>query len=636
MSRRQTESPLDLPISQGAAEVPDRATFEVLAARDDVPGALGAREVKFLILEVDGTEPRLYFANTNTYSYHYDFATGALGLDLPLGEFNAWTYFRDDRRNLAGTVLAHDGFEAPDGGRGLYAVEFWPTDPVKAGHVALAFRAIGAAMPFAGTQLAYHPAGDTQEALYRQERERFDQLGVRVVQTSVLFGNVSYTPLNLGEGYGTLRVVDPAQVGARPATIRDVAIFGTLPNDVSHVAGIVSETPQTPLSHINLKAKQNDTPNAYVRGASTDPRITPFLDQLVRYAVTPDGFELGPATQAEVDAWLERLRPPHPRQPRRDLGPREIVDLDQLRHADAAAFGAKAANLGELRAIFPAETVPDGYAIPFSFYHDFMTVNGLYGEAARMTADTGFRSDPAVRQAMLDDFRRSRIRRGELPAELAGRIAELQARFGDGVPIRCRSSTNNEDVEGFNGAGLYDSYTHRPDEGPLEKTIKQVWASLWNFRAFDERDFYRIDQLHAAMGVAVHPNFDDEVANGVAVTKNPYEPAWPGFYVNVQVGESLVTNPDPSAVPDELLISAIGPQGEWETQFIRHSSLTADGAAVLSSAHLDELRRALQRLHRHFTDVYQRQNDDTFAMDIEFKVTIDKQLVIKQARPWVD
>jgi pyruvate, water dikinase len=97
-----------------------------------------------------------------------------------------------------------------------------------------------------------------------------------------------------------------------------------------------------------------------------------------------------------------------------------------------------------------------------------------------------------------------------------------------------------------------------------------------------------------------------------------------------------VTNPYPSAVPDELLISAIGPQGEWETQFIRHSSLTADGAAVLSSAHLDELRRALQRLHRHFTDVYQRQNDDTFAMDIEFKVTIDKQLVIKQARPWVD
>ncbi|MGH3930824.1 MAG: PEP/pyruvate-binding domain-containing protein [Pseudonocardiaceae bacterium] len=629
-------SPLDLPISQGASEVPDRATFEVLAARDDVPGALGAREVKFLMLGVNEDQPRLYFANTNTYSFHYDFATGALGVDVSLGEFNAQTYFRDDRANLAGTVIAHDGFESPEGGRGLYAMEFWPTDPVKAHHVALAFRAIGEAMPFADAQLAYHPAGDTQEALYREERAQFDQLGVRVVETSTLFGNVSYTPLNLGEGYGTLRVVDPTQVGARPATIRDVAIFSTLPNDISHLAGILSETPQTPLSHINLKAKQNDTPNAYVRGASTDPRITPFLDRLVHYVVTPDSFVLESATQAQVDSWLERLRPPHPQLPRRDLGPREIVDLDQLRNSDTAAFGAKAANLGELRTIFPAEMVPGGYAIPFSFYDDFMTANGLYDEVACMIADADFQSDPAVRERMLDDFRRTRVRRGELSAELASRIAELQARFGDGVPIRCRSSTNNEDVEGFNGAGLYDSFTHRPDEGALEKTIKQVLASLWNFRAFDERDFYRIDHLHAAMGVAVHRNFDDEVANGVAITKNPYEPDWPGFYVNVQVGESLVTNPDPAAVPDELLISAIGPQGEWETQFIRHSSLTTGGEPVLSTIHLDELRRALQRLHVHFKRVYQRQDDDAFAMDIEFKIDINDQLVIKQARPWVD
>ncbi len=625
-----------MPISQGASEVPDRATFEVLAARDDVPGALGAREVKFLMLGVDEAQPRLYFANTNTYSYHYDFATGALDVDVSLGEFNAQTYFRDDRRNLAGTVIAHDGFEAPDGGRGLYAMEFWPTDPVKAHHVALAFQAIGEAMPFAGVQLAYHPAGDTQEALYREERAEFDQLGIRVVETSTLFGNVSYTPLNLGEGFGTLRVVDATQVGARPATIRDVAIFSTLPNDISHLAGIISETPQTPLSHINLKAKQNDTPNAYVRGASTDPRITPFLDQLVHYVVTPDSFVLESATQAQVNSWLERLRPPQPQLPRRDLGPREIVDLDQLRNSDTAAFGAKAANLGELRTIFPAEMVPGGYALPFSFYDDFMTANGLYDEIVCMIADADFQSDPAVRERMLDDFRRTRVRRGELPAELASRISELQVRFGDGIGIRCRSSTNNEDVEGFNGAGLYDSFTHRPDEGALEKTIKQVWASLWNFRAFDERDFYRIDHRRAAMGVAVHRNFDDEVANGVAITKNPYEPDWPGFYVNVQVGESLVTNPDPAAIPDELLISAIGPQGEWETQFIRHSSLTTDGQPVLSVVHLDQLRRALQRLHTHFKRVYQRQDDDTFAMDIEFKVDINDQLVIKQARPWVD
>ena len=95
-------------------------------------------------------------------------------------------------------------------------------------------------------------------------------------------------------------------------------------------------------------------------------------------------------------------------------------------------------------------------------------------------------------------------------------LQSMHESFPPGTPMRCRSSTNNEDLPGFNGAGLYDSYTHRPDEGHIAKTIKQVWASLWTYRAFEERDFYRVDHLQTAMGVLVHPNYDDELANGVA------------------------------------------------------------------------------------------------------------------------
>ena len=77
----------------------------------------------------------------------------------------------------------------------------------------------------------------------------------------------------------------------------------------------------------------------------------------------------------------------------------------------------------------------------------------------------------------------------------------------DRTPLRCRSSTNNEDLPGFSGAGLYDSFTHRPDEGHLSESIKQVYASLWNYRAFEAREFYRIDHFTTAMGVLVHPQF---------------------------------------------------------------------------------------------------------------------------------
>ena len=163
-----------------------------------------------------------------------------------------------------------------------------------------------------------------------------------------------------------------------------------------------------------------------------------------------------------------------------------------------------------------------------------------------------------------------------------------------------------------------------------------MWASLWNFRAYDERDFHRIDHLGAAMGVLVHPNFDDELANGVAVTKNPYDPVWPGFYVNVQVGESLVTNPDPNATPDELLISAIGEHDEYETQYIRRSTLTTDRKPVMTREQIAGLTGLLETIQARFKEIYAKQADDGFAMDVEFKVDAAGNLAVKQARPWVE
>lgn len=630
-----TTRAVSIPKSKGATSLPDRAAFEAMARRDDVPGAAGAREVKFLLTGVDGPNPQLYFVNTRNIVYHWDFATKALGSPLSLEEFNAQTYFTDRRKNLAGTIIAHDSFKGAGGKKGLYAVEFWPTDPVKARHVAAAFKQIEKQMPFAKGQLAYHPAGSTQEALFAREKSELKRLGVKSIDSATLIGSKTFEPLNLGEGFGMLRVIDPSQPNARPPSVRDVVIFKSLPNDLTHVGGVISETPQTSLSHINLKAKQNDTPNAFLKDAANDPKVKPFIGKLVHYKVTADGIELKEATQAQADAWLDKMRPTRTQVPPRDLSLTSIVSLERLGQGDAKKVGAKAANLAELRKILPAHTSPGGLAIPFSFYDKFMKANGLYDAAKAMMADPRFKSDPAVREQLLEDFRR-RIRRADLPADLAAKIATAQRSFPADQPIRARSSTNNEDLEGFNGAGLYDSYTHRPDEGHLGETVKQVWASLWNYRAFEERDFHRIDHLGAAMAVLLTRNYDDEKANGVAVTKNVYDPNWPGLYVNVQVGESLVTNPDPNATPDELLIARIGPNREWETQYLRDSSLTPGNKHVLTEAQVRELTQVLQRVQDHFKVTYGKQDDPKFAMDVEFKIDAAGKLIVKQARPWVD
>ena len=83
----------------------------------------------------------------------------------------------------------------------------------------------------------------------------------------------------------------------------------------------------------------------------------------------------------------------------------------------------------------------------------------------------------------------------------------------------------------------------KADEGHIIKSVRQVYSSLWNYRAYEEREFYRIDHLTAAMGITVHPNFKNEQANGVAVARNIFDPTWEGYYVNSQIGEDLVTNP---------------------------------------------------------------------------------------------
>ena len=169
------------------------------------------------------------------------------------------------------------------------------------------------------------------------------------------------------------------------------------------------------------------------------------------------------------------------------------------------------------------------------------------------------------------------------------------------------------------------------------KKIKQVYASLWNFRAFEEREFFRVDHLAAAMGVLVHPNYSGELANGVAVSEDiAYQSGGYGrprmYYVNAQVGEDLVTNPEQESTPEEILLST---RGQRFDRVIRRSNRTENDSPLLSEGHLDELRESLRLIHNKFKEEYGVGVSDPFAMEIEFKVTSEGRLAIKQARPWV-
>ena len=597
--------------TDGVTALPDRATFDALSYhKDQSPDDFAY--VKFVLLDMDTDRPRVYFINSEQHRYHVTFRE-ALGLE-PTGA-----------GTLSGTIVHHVNRAARNGAAADYHFEFWPYTHYRFDVVAHAQTVLAASMPLLEDNLVYYvpkvaiPAHEREAASYRESR-------VGIVFDENILPERGFVSLNAAEGFGRLRLMAP---GERPNP-RDIVIYEALPNELPRVAGIITSVPQTPLSHVNLRAVQDGVPNAFINAALDVTDIGDFVDKHVRYSVTDDGWSMREASRAEVDAFYASSRPADEQAPQRDLSVTSITALSEIKFDDWTAFGVKAANLAVLgRLGFPTGTIPDGFAVPFYFYDEFMKHNGFYTEIRSMLADPEFQADLGVQEDRLQELRKT-IRGAPMPRWMMDDLAELQASFPEATSIRCRSSTNNEDLPEFSGAGLYDSKTQHPDEGHIAKCIKQVYASLWNFRAFVERDFHRVDHLATAMAVLTHPNYSEELANGVAVSFDPVNGDPDAYYVNAQVGEDLVTNPLALSVPEEILLRRDG-----DPTILASSNQVAEGEQIMSNEHLAQLREYLTVIHEHFEALYNPGPDESFAIEVEFKITADNILAIKQARPWI-
>ena len=466
--------------SDGAVVVPDRATFEAFA--------FSQKFMKFIIFDIDTDRPGVYFINTATHELHNTF------LD---------TVGHKRNEVVLGHMIYKPNLIAPDGSRGVYY--YWGVGPSEPFSIAArTYTAVAASMPLLSDNLAFFVTPGALPFL-QSELPSYRASRMNLVFNEDIAAGISFSALNPGEGYGLLRVLGPDQ---RPNS-RDIVLYKVLPNNLPRVAGIISTVPQTPLSHVNLRAVQDRIPNAFIRGALDDSAIASLVDSYVHYTVNEAGYSVRAATLAEVNAHYASSRPATAQTPQRDLSVRAITPLSQIGFDDWDAFGVKAANVAMLGTLgFPEGTVPDGFAIPFYFYDEFMKHNNFYTRIETMLADPNFQDDYDTQESELKKLRKA-IEDAETPQWIIEALTTMNESFAEGVNRRYRSSTNNEDLPGFNGAGLYDSKSQKPseDEKDLAKSLKEVYASLWNFRAFTERDFHRIDHLAAAMGILVHPSY---------------------------------------------------------------------------------------------------------------------------------
>jgi len=570
---------------------------------------------KFLIADFDSDFPKVYFINSNSYSLHVDFAN-FLGIDHLSPSVKK------------GQLIYRPSVLADNGTLGTFSFNFSNNEAPDFSVVQRTHELIASNMPFLNNNLSYFIT-ENNEQDYQENLNNFNISRVPVLFESDVYAGINYWGLHQSEGFGFLRIMTPGEI----PNARDIVLYDIIPNTLPRVGGIITSMIQTPLSHVNLRAIHDNVPNAFIRNPLENNLINNLVGGYVYFKTNQSSFEIREATLVEVNAWFENIRPKEELQPPLNLSYQKILPLDSIKFEMFDGFGAKAANVATMRTFdFSEETIPDGYGVPFYFYQEFMKYNGFHDQIQGIITDSAFKGNRAVREIKLKEIR-SIIKTGNMPDWMLQQLLEMQQSFPIGTSIRCRSSSNNEDLPGFNGAGLYDSKTQHPNEGHISKSIKQVYASLWNLRAFEEREFYRVNHFSSSMGVLCHPNFENEKVNGVGVTSDPIYDSKNKFYINSQLGEFLITNPT-STYPEEILLN-LNPTSETNFDVIQYSSLVNGNELLLTIEQLSLLKDYMTVIHETFAKLYEAETNPTFAMDIEYKIDSLGKLVIKQARPWV-
>ncbi|HSI88454.1 MAG TPA: PEP/pyruvate-binding domain-containing protein, partial [Pyrinomonadaceae bacterium] len=376
---------------------------------------------------------KIYYINSLRYRFHKDFLYA--NYLIPLGtDIYQPVYIDEDRRFIVGTVAWQPTVEK-------FTWEVWEGDMANAEHIRLAHDVINRTF-FA--PVAYKPNSTRQESVSQG-------LEIPRVLQSDIVKNQEYIALNPGRAVGRIHIIDKlddtVEIGHN-----EIVVLKELPISLPPVRGIIVAQPSSPLSHVNVLAKGWGIPNVYIKDADKLFRdkntfVWELEATLTDYKFSPVDFE----------AIRERFDSPDQQVPPADLKVIKLTPLAEMRKQDSVAFGAKAANLGEiLNAGIDGITVPDGFSIPFHWYAKFMRENGLDKKAEAMMEDYDFVHVPRYRRQRLEEMRKS-IMAGRFDRELQ---REMLVRWRDQLgyaPVFIRSSSNAEDLPNFSGAGLYST-----------------------------------------------------------------------------------------------------------------------------------------------------------------------------------
>ena len=590
--------------------------FDTLAVTYDANTPYALPHVLFVIDRKN--KNKIYYVNKKRFKFHKDFVNGTY-LSLETGrEFFENNYLKPNRRFILGTIA----YQTPVR---RWTYEFWEGDLIPAEQIQITGDLINKSF--------FAPVAFKPNSLRQEEASR-SLSGLQRVLQSDIASSQEYQALNVAKGIGRIHIItkldDHVEIGSN-----EILVLSEVPIQLPPVAGIITSQPSTPLSHINLLAKGWGIPNAYVKNATE--LLKQYDGWWVSFETRRDNYSI---KKADLDQLREYQRRTKERsdlmRPRYSLAEKRLLSLAQQRATSIIAFGGKSANLGEVMyARLPGIVVPSGFTIPFFYYDEFMQHNKFDQEIYELMNDQKFVHDPAYRKEKLASMR-DRIKSGEFDPQLRTQILQKVSTEYAGKGLFVRSSSNAEDLPNFSGAGLYTTVPNVRGENELFDAIKTVWASLWNFEAYEARERANVDHSKVYMAVLLQEGINSE-SSGVMISTDPFDSENKGaIYISAKRGLGIKVV-EGQRIAEQIIFRPRANAVQVLTRSAEDSLLTFDEKGGVKEVPItgervvltDEVIRRLVRAATSIKRVFGSRDQD-----IEWAY-MKGQIYIVQARPFI-
>ena len=618
------------------------------------------RDFEFSKFVIDIKTNKIYFVDSNVFALHADFVVDYLQKIPRTAEnmrYYNQNYSTKKLQFILGYITHYPQIKAGTQSQhnGLWTFSFWEGDTIQANDIRSAYKKLQ--QTFTVAPLVFRPDSSMQEKVAKQLKP----YKIATINNNQIYKSQPYQAFNTGVAVGRLKFV---LVGTKYENLQfapdEIVFLQEAYPDISPVAGIITDAPSTPLAHVNLRAAAWGIPNCnYIYAAEM---FFSLKGQWVRMEVTEQRLTITPASPQEIAAAQTKLMPKQIELPQADLTTTKLASLSEIRAIDAIKYGAKTANLGEMMSaklpisaeggLTPSReisnvtlNIPDGFGIPFSYYLAHIKQYKIDSKITAMLNDQKFKTDAAWRKEALQSARQAIIN-APLSVSTLKTITEKWQMQLNGKGIFVRSSTNAEDLKGFNGAGLYDTVPNVKTDAALEAAIKQVWASVWNLRAVEERNHFGIphDQVYPAVLIQTAVN---AVAAGVLLTTDIWGHQAGTYTINAKWGLGMRVV-EGQKTPEQILFDTTNDGTRVISRSDETSMLVANkngglvekpvpkGEAILTEKRAKQLGAAAKRVTKIFKN--------TEVLDIEWvlETPIDKDgkagkdvFWLVQARPYV-